>query len=196
MSDADLIREAREEMDRYWAGQSSEWQLRAKVESALARLITYALGSGEPVAWMAGGIPFLSRDDALASARGTSYQLEPLYLHPDTRGADAVPVRAMLSMSRCANEVIDQIERLTQGRGDDETFTADVRYIRGLSRRLMGLTAHGQKIDPAAWGAEREALRLIHGFMLDTNAIGLTGAAENLARGIKQHAAIKAGGGA
>lgn len=34
----------------------------------------------------------------------------------------------------------------------------------------------------------KQCRRLLYGFMLDTNSIGLTGAAENLARGIKEQA--------
>lgn len=43
-------------------------------------------------------------------------------------------------------------------------------------------------IDASELEMFKQCQRLLYGFMLDTNAIGLTGAAENLARGIKDHA--------
>lgn len=58
--------------------------------------------------------------------------------------------KAALSMGRAIHSVVEQIERLTRSRKDGETFTADVKYMRGLSRQLMGLTnAH-----PDTRGAE------------------------------------------
>lgn len=41
-------------------------------------------------------------------------------------------------------------------------------------------------IDASELEMFKQCQRLLYGFMLDTNAIGLTGAAENLARGIKE----------
>lgn len=53
-----------------------------------------------------------------------------------------------------------------------------------LIRSLIA-AAQPREVDEAA---EREAQKLIYGFMLDCNAIGLHGAAENLHRGIKEAA--------
>jgi hypothetical protein len=57
---------------------------------------------------------------------------------PSPRKTDTSLVCLVISMSRAANSVFDKIHRLTRGRGDDEQFTADVRYMRGLAAELMG----------------------------------------------------------
>lgn len=72
---------------------------------------------------------------------------------------DAAPgVRTAISMGRAIQNVVDRIERITQRRHDDETFTADVRWVRGLAKELAG---HGSPPDAAA-GREGEAVAWRH----------------------------------
>ena len=81
---------------------------------------------------------------------------------------------------------------------------------RDLYDRVVAILAdvwdHSESIDDSAYDVIdlislptdetcKAAQRLIHGFMLDCNAIGLQGAAENLHRGIKQTAAMAQQGG-
>ena len=64
--------------------------------------------------------------------------------------------------------------------------------VCGLSEAMHHADEHAPEMELVSPTPDptKVAQRLIYGFMLDCNAgIGLLGAAENLARGIKEHAA-------
>lgn len=80
-------------------------------------------------------------------------------------------------------ELADALESLFDG--PLEFIDEEVELVRQAAAALRaGLPEDGALL--------RACQRRIHGFMLDCNAIGLLGAAENLHKGLKQDAAMLA----